>query len=108
MPKIKYEEINFSPSKLTRISRANTIIDEYHRQGFDLTLRQLYYQHVARGWIANNVKEYNRLGDLVSDARMAGLIDWDRIVDRTRNVMANRHSLRLNYIGFRCVGEGEL
>ena len=76
MPKIKYVDINFSPDKLKRIQVANTIIEEYHQQGFGLTLRQLFYQHVARGYIANSVKEYNRLGDIISDARLAGLVDW--------------------------------
>ena len=34
---------------LAVIDQANAIIDEYEEQGFALTLRQLYYQFVARG-----------------------------------------------------------
>ena len=47
MPKIKYQEFNFRPATLALIKTANQIIAEYQRQGFDLTLRQLYYQFVS-------------------------------------------------------------
>ena len=51
-----------------------------------LTLRQLYYQFVARGLIENTLSEYKRLGTIVKHARRAGIRDWDGIEDRTRNV----------------------
>lgn len=50
------------------------------------TLRQLYYQFVARGFIPNNQKQYKRLGNIIGQARLAGRIDWDHIEDRTRNL----------------------
>lgn len=68
------------------IAQANAIIAEYMTQGFKLTLRQLYYQFVARALMPNTVQSYDRLGVILSDARLAGLIDWDAIEDRTRNV----------------------
>lgn len=68
------------------IRRADEIIEEYALQGYDLTLRQLYYQFVARGLIENSQKSYNSLGAIVSDARLAGRLPWNRITDRTRNV----------------------
>lgn len=86
MPCIEYKAIEFSSAKRKVIEQANAIIDEYSAQGFDLTLRQLYYQFVARDLIPNRQQEYKRLGDVVNDARLAGLIDWDSIVDRTRHV----------------------
>lgn len=73
------------------IEQANEIIAEYQKQGFDLTLRQLYYQFVARDLISNKVEEYKRLGTIVSDGRLAGLIDWHAIEDRTRNLQSNSH-----------------
>ncbi|MCB9150200.1 MAG: hypothetical protein H6641_15700 [Caldilineaceae bacterium] len=91
MPKICYQDKNFRRSTLEQIAIANQIIEEYDAQGFDLTLRQLYYQMVARDMIPNNQKEYDRLGRTINDARMAGLIDWEHIVDRTRNVRSNGH-----------------
>lgn len=77
---------SFRESSLRLIDAANDIIAEYQRQGFTLTLRQLYYQFVSRDLIANKQSEYKRLGSIVSDARLAGLIDWAAIEDRTRNV----------------------
>ena len=84
--KIKYEERKFTKSNLELIERVNAVIGEYSRQGFGLTLRQVYYQLVARGFIENTEKSYKRIIDLVSNARLAGLIDWDAITDRTRNL----------------------
>jgi hypothetical protein len=86
MPRIKYKTFNFRPKTQDVIERANAILREYGAQGFDLTLRQLYYQFVARGEIANKQSEYNKLGSIVNDARLAGEIDWNHITDRTRYV----------------------
>ena len=91
MPKICYQTKRFSESALERIQQANQILDAYAAQGFDLTLRQLYYQFVSRAIIPNKDTEYKRLGELISDARMAGLIDWNRITDRTRNLRDLAH-----------------
>jgi hypothetical protein len=81
---IAYVPKSFSDAHMAIIERANEIAESYERQGFGLTLRQLYYQFVARGLIANKDTEYKRLGSIVNDARLAGLIDWDHITDRTR------------------------
>ena len=88
---IKSVDKRFSRSSRELIEKANDIIDEYKKQGYDLTLRQLYYQFVSRGWIDNKDKEYKRLGSVVADARLAGLIDWLAITDRTRNLRSNSH-----------------
>ena len=86
MPKETYVQKNFSGATLLLIEQANKIIAEYADQGFNLTLRQLYYQFVARDLIPNNQRSYKRLGEHVNNGRLAGLIDWKAIVDRTRNV----------------------
>lgn len=91
MPKIKYQEKNFSAKSLAVIAQANEIIAIYAAQGFNLTLRQLYYQFVSRDLIANKQSEYKRLGAIVSDGRRAGLIDWDAITDRTRELKSVSH-----------------
>jgi hypothetical protein len=91
MPKICYEERRFGDRSLAVIVQANRILEEYQRQGFTLTLRQLYYQFVARDLVPNRQTEYKRLGEIVNDARMAGLIDWDYIIDRTRNLVDLPH-----------------
>jgi len=91
MPKIKYVDIAFRPESLATIEKANAIISEYATQGFALTLRQLYYQFVARALIPNKQSEYKKLGSTVNDARLAGLIDWNHITDRTRNLRSLAH-----------------
>lgn len=91
MTKIGYTTKNFRPESLRVIARAEAICEEYASQGYDLTLRQLYYQFVARGLIPNSQASYNRLGEIVSGARMAGMLSWEYIVDRTRNLKAPSH-----------------
>jgi hypothetical protein len=91
MPRIEYVPRQFSPERLAIIRRANEICTDYAAQGYDLTLRQLYYQFVSRDWIPNQQSEYKRLGAVISEARLAGLIDWHFIVDRTRNLRGLPH-----------------
>jgi hypothetical protein len=74
----------FRRSSAQVIEQANGIIEEYLEAGFTLTLRQLYYQFVARRLLPNKQKEYKRLGSIINDARLAGLVDWNAIEDRTR------------------------
>ncbi|MGI5223580.1 hypothetical protein [Actinoallomurus sp. CA-142502] len=91
MPKIVYVEKRFTTKSEAIIRRAEEICREYADQGYDLTLRQLYYQFVARGWIPNAQKEYKRLGEIISNARLAGLLDWRHLVDRTRSLRGLSH-----------------
>ena len=86
MPYRTYVEKNFGAKALLTIQRANAIAQQYAAQGYDLTLRQLYYQFVSRDWIPNKDTEYKNLGGVLNDARLAGLVDWNHIVDRTRNL----------------------
>ena len=80
----KFIDKSFHRASLERIDQINRIIDEYQEQGYALTLRQLYYQLVSRDMIPNKQNEYSKLSALVTDARRAGLIDWNAIEDRTR------------------------
>ena len=89
MPKIPYIEKRFNKSTMALIEKANEIIEEYQADNLSLTLRQLYYQFVSRDLIENKQSEYKRIGSIISDARLAGLIDWYAIEDRT-----GRHNAR--------------
>lgn len=102
MPKIAYIFKKFRNETLSIIANANAILNDYAQQGYDLTLRQLYYQFISRDLLPesyidkstgtkNNQKSYDRLGAVINDARMAGLIDWNHIVDRTRNLESLGH-----------------
>ena len=91
MPKLCYRKKKFQAKSLATIAQANTIAEAYAAQGFDPTLRQLYYQFVARDLIPNNLREYKRLSNVITDARYAGLIDWLHVTDRTRSLRSNPH-----------------
>ena len=82
-------EHNFSAKSHGLIDQADSLIGEYQQQGYKLTLRQLYYQFVARDLLPNTLRSYKRLGEVVSKARLAGLLDWSAIEDRTRNRKVN-------------------
>jgi hypothetical protein len=74
------------PYKETRalIEQADNILQGY---AFPLTLRQLFYKLVTTNTVANTPAEYKRLGNMMSDARYWGLIDWKMLIDRGRTVM---------------------
>ena len=82
-----YVPKNFTAASMDTITAANAIIEEYEGQGYVITLRQLYYQFVARGLIENTPQTYNKLGSLINDGRLAGLVSWRAIEDRGRNLM---------------------
>lgn len=61
------------------------IIDEYEKQHISLSLRQLYYQLVARGYIPNDDKVYKKMSKLLTNARYNGQVDWSSVEDRSRS-----------------------
>jgi len=100
--KICYIPRKFQWKRQILINQANEIIEEYQTQGYELTTRQVYYQFVARDllpeeWIdpktgsKNNPKSYGKLSSIINNARLAGLIDWKAIVDRSRSPEENQH-----------------
>lgn len=112
MPYISYKK--YQPKRETKriVQLVESILKEYSAKGYQLTLRQLYYQMIARdlfpdSWIdkaynakqglspttKNTIKNYKRLGDTVSNAREGGLLDWDHIIDRGRRLAKNSHWL---------------
>ncbi len=102
MPRIKYKDKKFSDLHLDFIQKINATVKAYKAQGYSLTLRQVYYKFVSNEWFpadwadpvtksTNNERSYSRLGSILTDGRMAGLIDWHAIVDRTRELDGNVH-----------------
>lgn len=86
-----FVEKAFKPESRRLIAIAEQIMSDYAAQGYDLSLRQLYYQFVARNHLPNSEKSYKNLGNLISDARLAGLLDWEIIKDRGRERVENSH-----------------
>ncbi len=72
MPRLCYIPKTFTRDHAAIIAQANEIIADYRRQGFNLTLRQLYYQFVARDLLENTTKGYKRLGGIVAGACGSG------------------------------------
>lgn len=91
MSKTLYIAKKFHGASQNLIDLANQVIENYLGQGYDLSLRQLYYQMVARVYIPNNWRSYKNFGNLISDARLAGLVDWNAIKDRGREMVVNSH-----------------
>jgi hypothetical protein len=79
-----FKKIRFRDDARSLVDECNAIIKDYRGQGLRLTLRQLYYQLVSKNRITNEEKSYKRLGCIVSDARLAGKMDWSAIEDRNR------------------------
>lgn len=100
--KEEFVEHRFGTDGMELIRKTDAILSEYRSQGYVMTLRQVYYQMIGRdlfpaSWIdratgtKNNVKNYKKFGVLVSDARLAGLLDWSMIEDRGRETHVNSH-----------------
>lgn len=77
-------KLALSKDNKVKLTKINQIIERYRAQGYKLTLRQLYYQLVVENIIPNKVTEYDKIGDLLTKGRMAGVVDWDAIADRVR------------------------
>lgn len=87
----KFIEWKPGARSLELVDQINLILQSYEEQGYRLTLRQLYYQLVSRDLIPNNIRSYKSIGDVVSQGRLAGLIDWRMIEDRVRVPAINSH-----------------
>ena len=84
MAKEYIRDTNFKPASRTLIRVLDDIVEDYQGQGLRLTLRQLYYQCVTKNLFENSERSYQNLSKLVTNARLAGLLDWDAIEDRVR------------------------
>jgi len=93
-----------SANSVELLGHIQDVLDVYAQQGYLLTLRQLYYQMVSRDlfpddrrwslagsrWIRdpqgtkNAEPNYKWLGEILSNGRLAGYVDWDMIEDRSR------------------------
>lgn len=91
MPRIAIEA--YSPQAVSQktIQRANDICAEYVAKGYRLTVRQLYYQFVARTYIPNSELSYKNFKQIILRAREGGYLDWDYIVDRSRRFRRQSH-----------------
>jgi len=93
MARRAFIEKRFGAAALHTIEQANRILREYAAKGYTMTLRQLHYQFVARAVpdiegnaYTNTQQSYKRLGNVMSEGRLAGRVDWDHMEDRLREL----------------------
>jgi hypothetical protein len=78
------EKIGLSKNNEQKLFTINEILEDYKKQGYKLTLRQLYYQLVSKNIIPNKKDEYGKLSVILKKGRMFGVVDWAAIEDRVR------------------------
>lgn len=89
--RIAYIEHRFSESSRAIIEHANVLIEDYAEQDLAVTVRQLYYRFISVDFFPNTLGSYKRLGSIINDARLAGLMDWEAIEDRDRKLEEPTH-----------------
>jgi len=74
---------NWTEKQLDKLNKVKAVLEELSDY-IPLTLRQIYYQLVGKGFIDNNKSQYTMLSILLKWARICGYIKWKDIEDRTR------------------------
>lgn len=77
-------EVKFQKKTLILLEKIKGILEEYEQQKIKVTLRQLYYQLVARGTVPNKENEYKKVSRILTEGRYNGFISWESIEDRSR------------------------
>ena len=73
----------WTPFQIDKLSKVKVILDELADYK-PLTLRQVYYQLVGKGYIENTRSEYQALSQLLKWSRLDNRISWNDIEDRVR------------------------
>ena len=74
--------------QVKRADQVLNIVDEL-RNWLPLTLRQVFYQIVAKGHLKNTRSFYNTLSKLLKHMRIDGQLEWSAIEDATRAINDN-------------------
>ncbi|MFO7739825.1 MAG: hypothetical protein R6V46_15205 [Desulfatiglandaceae bacterium] len=84
MPRINYKDTKLKKPVLSVIEQVNSFLDE--QPDYRFTVRQLFYQFISNNLMPNTRKTADKLSRDITKGRENGLIDWDRVVDRGRNL----------------------
>ena len=82
------------------VNHALEIAEEYRADKLTLTLRQMYYQYVARGLLDSGQKVYKRIGAALTDARYDGRFPIHYLEDRGRSVDAGNYGTNNESVDF--------
>ncbi len=74
---------SWTDKQLDKLNKVQDILKEFEDYK-PLTLRQVYYQLVGKGFIENKVSQYGMLSNLLKWARIDEYIPWEDIEDRVR------------------------
>lgn len=85
-----FEPRVFTQERSDRIFRIRQVVEEYGAQGMNVTVRQVYYQFVARGWAESGDRTYSQVQSDLNVGRLAGLIPWHLVQDRGRGLRGLR------------------
>lgn len=108
--KEQFKDITFTGARADILAKAGGFIISARGQGYLVTLRQVYYYCIANdvfpaSWMdadynrknglsadtKNTMKNYKKFGELLNDAKLAGLVDWESVEDRTRDARRGNH-----------------
>ena len=87
MTKRKYKENNLRTNRRKLLDKIIPITEEYLAKRYKITVRQMFYQLVAREIVKNTERAYDRTSEILKDGRLFGEIDWELIVDRGRQTI---------------------
>jgi len=79
-------EKNLRAATVEMIGNVLMILEQAKADNVRMTLRQVYYKFVKSGLFENADENYNKLKRAVGDGRLAGLIPWDEIEDKERDL----------------------
>ncbi len=77
-------KFTWTNNQFDKLNKAIEVLNDL-AQYRPLTLRQVYYQLVGKGYIKNNKSQYGMLSKLLKNARINGYIPWECIEDRSRS-----------------------
>ena len=83
------KRISWTPHRQEQLSQVKEVLEEW-KDYLPMTLRQVYYQLVGKGYIENKRSTYSDLSGVIKWSRLDGLIGWDVIEDRTRSLSRRR------------------
>ena len=72
-----------TPKNAQLLSQIKAVLNEL-QEYWPLTLRQIYYQLVAKEYIANHRTQYQNLSGVLKQARIDGQVSWEAVEDRIR------------------------
>ena len=78
------QEFKWTEHNIDKLNLVTTVLEDLKIYK-PLTLRQVYYQLVGKGYIENNKSQYVMLSKLLKWARIDGYIPWSDIEDRVRS-----------------------